>query len=83
MIYVMLATGFEEIEAIAPVDILRRAGLAVQTVAVLLDAQKTVMGAHKLSIVCDLNIQEADRSYRRTGVVGFYLQIEVYQVGID
>jgi 4-methyl-5(b-hydroxyethyl)-thiazole monophosphate biosynthesis len=57
----MLAPGFEEIEAITPVDILRRAGLVVQTVAVLPDAQtKSVVGAHKLSILCDLNIQEAE-----------------------
>ena len=34
MIYVCLAEGFEEIEALAPVDILRRAQFEVQTVGV-------------------------------------------------
>ena len=34
MIYVMIADGFEEIEALEPVDIMRRAGLSVQTVGV-------------------------------------------------
>lgn len=61
MIYVMLAPGFEEIEAVTPVDILRRAGLEVQIVAVQADSQTmSVEGAHSLSILCDLSIQEAD-----------------------
>ena len=43
MIYVFLATGFEDIEAIAPVDIMRRAGLEVQTVSIT--GEKVVMSA--------------------------------------
>lgn len=50
MIYIFLAEGFEECEALAPVDILRRAGLDIQTVGV---GGKTVTGSHGISVVCD------------------------------
>jgi 4-methyl-5(b-hydroxyethyl)-thiazole monophosphate biosynthesis len=51
MIYLFLAEGFEEIEALTPVDVLRRAGLEVKTVAV--GNSKTVKGAHGIEIVAD------------------------------
>ena len=51
MIYVFLAEGFEEIEAIAPLDILRRAELEVATVGV---GRKTVTGSHGISVVADV-----------------------------
>ena len=38
-IFVFLAEGFEEIEALTPVDVLRRAGLSVQTVSIMLGCQ--------------------------------------------
>lgn len=50
-VYVFLADGFEEIEALAPVDILRRAGLNVLTVAMGEDL--TVYGAHDVTVVAD------------------------------
>lgn len=50
MIYMFLAEGFEETEALAPLDILRRAGLEVTTVGV---GGKTVMGAHGIPITAD------------------------------
>ncbi len=52
MIYLFLAEGFEEIEALTPVDILRRAGLEVKTVAV--GKSKTVKGAHGIEVVADI-----------------------------
>ena len=53
MIYVFLAEGFEEIEALTPVDMLRRAGLEVKTVAV--GDSNTLIGAHGIRVVADMN----------------------------
>ena len=59
MIYVFLANGFEEIEALMPVDLLKRAGFEVKTVAV--GESKTVVGSHGIGIVAD--IMETEFSY--------------------
>lgn len=56
MIYVFLAKGFEELEALAPVDVLRRAGIEVKTVGV---TGKRVSGSHGISVNCDITISEA------------------------
>ncbi len=50
-IFVFLATGFEEIEALTPIDVLRRAGLNVQTVSVM--DELIVSGAHGVPVVAD------------------------------
>ena len=52
MIYVFLAEGFEECEALVPIDILRRASLDVKTVGV---GSKTVTGSHGIPVVCDID----------------------------
>ncbi len=57
MIYVMLANGFEEVEMITPVDIMRRAGLDVATVGVY---AMTVTGAHGIEVKADIPIDEVD-----------------------
>lgn len=56
--YLFLAPGFEEIEAVAPIDILRRAGVEVITVAVTSDNTKTVKGAHNIPVEADIHINE-------------------------
>ena len=57
MVYMLLGTGFEETEAIAPLDLLRRAGVAVQTVGV---NGKTVYGGHNIGIEADIELHEMD-----------------------
>lgn len=57
MVYVFLADGFEETEAIAPIDLLRRANLEVVTVAVSENNEKfSVMGSRNITIIADINI---------------------------
>lgn len=57
MIYVLLVDGFEEIEALEPVDIMRRAGLEVKTVGV---NDKVVCGSHNIKVEADIMIDEVD-----------------------
>ena len=56
--YVFLAEGFEEIEALAPVDVMRRAGLAVTMVSVTDDL--VVRGAHGIPVVADATFAALD-----------------------
>ena len=58
MIYVHLAEGFEEVEALTIVDVLRRAEADVKTVSVT--GQKMVRGTHGVNIEADLLLEEAD-----------------------
>ena len=60
MIYTFLATGFEDIEALAPVDIMRRAGLQVQTVSIT--GERIVVSAHGVGVVADRLLSEVDFS---------------------
>lgn len=57
MVYLFLANGFEEIEALCPLDLLRRAGVEVSTVAISTDGL-AVTGAHGITVMAD--IAEAD-----------------------
>ncbi len=55
-VYIFLANGFEEIEALATLDVLRRGGVDVKTVSVLYD--KFVTGSHKTTVVADMTYGE-------------------------
>lgn len=52
MVYVFLANGFEEVEALAPVDALRRCELEVRTVGI---GSQVIKGSHGISVLCDLD----------------------------
>ena len=55
MIYVFLANGFEEMEAVAPIDILRRAGGEVMTVGV---GSKEITAAHGIRFTADITVDD-------------------------
>ena len=65
MIYVFLADGFEETEAIAPIDMLRRAGKTVVTVGV---TGRVVTGSHGIPVTADL-IQEELTDFEGTEMI--------------
>ncbi|MCY7773625.1 DJ-1 family glyoxalase III [Bacillus licheniformis] len=56
--YVFLIDGFEEIEAIATIDVLRRA--EVETVTVSLDPSRSVKGGHDIVVEADVMFDDAD-----------------------
>ena len=72
MIYTFLADGFEEIEALCPVDIMRRAGLSVTTVGI---GKKSIVGSHEICVFadiadCDLNLEDIDLIFLPGGMPG-------------
>lgn len=60
MVYLFLADGFEEVEALTPVDVLRRAGCSVCTVSVMTD--RKVVGAHRICVEADAHFDACDFS---------------------
>ena len=59
-VYVFLADGFEEIEGLTVVDILRRAGVDTTTVSIM--ERRNVMGSHKIPVMADACFDEVDFS---------------------
>ena len=59
MVYILLGTGFEEIEALAPCDILRRGGVQVALVGV---NGPEITGGHGITVRADLTVEQLDRA---------------------
>jgi len=57
MVYVHFADGFEEIEALTIVDLLRRAEIETETVSIM--GRLPVTGAHGVKVVCDILFEDA------------------------
>ena len=57
MVYVLLGNGFEETEAIAPIDLLRRAKIPVLTVGL---GGKVIRGGHGIGVEADITVEEMD-----------------------
>ncbi len=58
MIYILLSNGFEEIEALATADILRRAKLEVKLVSA--DNTESVIGSHDIKVSADIMLNDID-----------------------
>ena len=58
MVYIILGTGFEEVEAIAPCDILRRSGVEVAFAGI---GGQLVTGSHGIAVKADVTVEDIDR----------------------
>lgn len=59
MVYILLADGFEEAEALVPADLLRRAGIQTALVSV---KGESVTGGHQIRVKADLTLDQVDLS---------------------
>ncbi|MBP3633691.1 MAG: DJ-1/PfpI family protein [Oscillospiraceae bacterium] len=57
MVYIILGTGFEEVEAVAPCDILRRGGVEVKFAGI---GGKLIKGGNGITVQADCTVEEMD-----------------------
>ena len=56
LVYVLLADGFEEVEGLTVVDLLRRAGCDVKTVSVC--RRRVILGSHDIKVYSDVMFED-------------------------
>ena len=66
MLYILLANGFEEIEALATVDIIRRANIEIKTVGV---GSEFITGSHNITVKTDLSIEDVCLTENIEGII--------------
>ncbi|MDR1363639.1 MAG: DJ-1/PfpI family protein [Spirochaetaceae bacterium] len=65
--YLLLADGFEEVEALTPADYLRRAGISVKLVSV--SGDKTVTGSHGIPVLAEMPVSEVTTLTGEDGLI--------------
>lgn len=66
MLYMFFADGFEEVEAVAALDVIRRAGIDIMTVGV---GSEVITGSHNISVVCDTTDDKIKYSDDVSGII--------------
>ena len=66
MIYMFFADGFEEVEAVATLDVIRRAGIEIQSVGIGADV---ICGSHNMKFICDKTDSEITPDESLSGII--------------
>lgn len=66
MLYMFFANGFEEVEAIATLDVIRRAGIEIESVGIGSDR---ITGSHGITVFCDKAEAEISADDNLTGII--------------
>lgn len=66
MFYMFFADGFEEVEAIATLDVIRRAGIEIKSIGI---GSNIIEGAHGIKIICDSTDSDITLSDDLNGII--------------
>lgn len=66
MFYMFFADGFEEVEAIAALDVIRRSGIEIESVGI---DSKQITGSHGITVICDKSEDDISVSDKLDGII--------------
>lgn len=66
MLYMFFADGFEEVEAVATLDVIRRAGIEIQSVGI---GSEIIQGSHNMKFICDKTDSDISVSDNLKGII--------------